>query len=462
MTPIDGAPVLTAAQMRAAEDAVVARGGSIAALMQEAGRLVGDAVYRLAGNNDVLVLCGPGNNGGDGYLAAGRLRALGHKVRVAAIDPDAPGRGPAAEGRAAWGGAIEPLATAAPAPVLVDALFGTGLLRPLPDTVAAALRRLVVSAQLSIAVDLPSGVVTDDGSVPGDRATPVDVTLALGAVKPSHVLLPAAIVCGEVRLLDIGVAPRSDVEILARESFSAPGDLDHKYTRGMVAVIAGAMPGAAALAAGAAAHVAGYVLLLGSATDRLPHAIVRRRFSGDALGDDRIGAVVIGPGLGRDDTARAKLDAALASGMPLVIDGDALHLLDPARLRDHGAPVILTPHAGEFAAMFGDADGSKVDRAMAAARDCGATIVFKGADTVVAHPGGQVRIAASRRPWLATAGTGDVLAGVTGALLAHLRDPLVAASDAVWLHGEAARVAGPAFIADDLIAAIPRALETAI
>ena len=458
MIPIEGAPVLTAAQMRAAEERAIAGGASIASLMAEAGRQVADAVRRLAGSNEVLVLCGPGNNGGDGYVAARLLREAGQSVRVAAIDPDTIGSGAAADARVAWGGPIEPLAEATPAPVVVDALFGTGLSRALPDAVAAALRRLVGNASLSIAVDLPSGVATDDGSVPGDAATAVDVTLALGALKPSHLLLPAAPLCGAARLLDIGVEARSDVTVLRREARVAPGDGDHKYTRGMVAVIAGTMPGAAALAATAASRVAGYVLLQGSATDRLPQAIVRRRWSPEALADARIGAVVNGPGLGRDEVARAKLDAALASDRALVIDGDALHLLDPARLRDRRAPSILTPHAGEFAALFGEGGGSKIDRALAAARDCGATIVFKGADSVVAHPGGQVRVAADRQPWLASAGTGDVLAGLTGALLAHHRDPLIAAGDGVWLHSEAARIAGPAFIADELAAAVPRAL----
>ena len=240
-----------------------------------------------------------------------------------------------------------------------------------------------------------------------------------------------------------------------------PGPDSHKYTRGMVAVVAGAMPGAAALAATAAAHAGtGYVLLLGSATDRLPHAIVRRRYDAAALDDPRIGVIVIGPGLGRDDKARERLDAALATPHPLVIDGDALHLLDLDRLRQREASAIVTPHAGEFSSLFGEGHGSKIDRARAAAKESGATIVFKGADTVISRPDGYTWVSAAKAPWLSTAGTGDVLVGTIAAqLVANERDPFGAAGAGVWLHSEAARLLGPAFIADDLAAALPRALS---
>ena len=455
MIPIDGQPILTAAAMRAAEERAIASGGSVAALMARAGAEVARAVRRLAGVHEVLVLCGPGNNGGDGYVAAARLAEAGVKVRVAASAE--PHGAEALAARRGWTGAVEPLAEARPAPVLVDALFGTGLSRGLDDAAVAALHRLAGEAQLTIAVDLPSGVATDDGALLSQHPG-ADVTLALGAVKPAHVLQPAAALCGTVRLLDIGVTVESDAAVLAPCAFAPPKPDDHKYSRGMVAIVGGRMPGAAALAATAAARVAGYTLLLGSATDRLPHAVVRRRWSAEALADARIDAVVIGPGLGRDDEARAKLDAALASARALVIDGDALHLLDPVRLKDRAAPAILTPHAGEFAALFGTGEGSKIDRARAAAMTCGATIVFKGADTVVADPDGRTRTAVGSVPWLASAGTGDVLAGIVGALLAHGHAPFAAATEGVHLHTEAARRAGPAFIADDLPAALPQAL----
>ena len=456
MTPIDGLTVLTAAEMRAAEQA---SGVDEATLMDRAGAAIGEAVRRMGGGQEVLVLCGPGNNGGDGYVAASALKRAGIQVRVAALSE--PRTDVAQRARAGWDGAIEPFAEARAAPVLLDALFGTGLSRGLDEGVVTTLHGLSADAALAIAVDLPSGVATDNGALlsahPG-----VSLTLALGAPKPAHLLLPAAPLCGTVRVLDIGIAAGSQASVLPGPLLRTPPIDAHKFSRGMVAVIAGRMPGASALAATAAARVAGYVLLIGSATDRLPHAIVRRRWAEDALSDPRVGAVVIGPGLGRDDEGQAKLEAALASDHALVVDGDALRLLDPARLRSRAAPAILTPHEGEFAHLFPDAQGSKIDRARAAAEGSGATVVLKGPDTVIAAPTGEVRLAARHVPWLATAGSGDVLAGLTGALLAGPdTTALAAASSAVWLHTEAARIAGPALIADDLTLALPAAIAQA-
>lgn len=227
----------------------------------------------------------------------------------------------------------------------------------------------------------------------------------------------------------------------------------------MVVVIAGEMSGAAELAALSAMRAgAGYVLLLGEGLAGQPHAIVRRPFAGEALSDARIGAVVIGVGLGRGAVAGTRLDQALASSHPLVIDGDALHLLDEQRLSrvcGHGAPVVLTPHAGEFDALFGKGGGSKIERARAAARKSGATVVFKGADTVIAAPDGMVRVAQGTSGWLSTAGTGDVLAGAIGAMLAGNHGSAIdAAAAGVWLHGAAADRLGGSFIADDLARAL--------
>lgn len=460
MIRIDGQPILTAAVMRAAEEG---SGGTAGELMRRAGQGIAVAVARLAGGNDILILCGPGNNGGDGYVAATALAARGLAVRVAALgEPRGDG---AKAARAAWLGPVETLHDAVPAPVpapvLVDALFGTGLSRALDADLSEHLTRLIYHAQLVIAVDLPSGVATDDGALLSDIPG-ADLTLALGAVKPAHVLQPSAQRCGTVRLIDIGVPVESDDAVMPPLQLAAPGPADHKYSRGMVAIIAGAMPGATALAASAAAHVAGYVLLLGSATDRLPHAVVRRRWSDAALGDPRIGAVLIGPGLGRDDRARAKLDAALASDRPLVVDGDALALVTLAQLRARRSATILTPHAGEFAKLFGEGPGSKIDRARAAAITSGTTVVFKGADTVVAHSDGRTRVSNIVEPWLATAGTGDVLAGIIAGLLSGGHQHFTAATDGVSLHCEAARRAGPAFIADDLIAALPTAIGASL
>lgn len=453
MTPIHGLPIVTAAAMRAAEARAIDAGATVDSLMLRAGEAVAVQVRRLAVDAEVLVLCGPGNNGGDGYVVAAALRRAGHAVRIAAIGE--PRTDAAASARAHWSGPVEALADAAEAPVVVDALFGVGLSRALDTAVAGPLNRLVRAARLSIAIDVPSGVASDDGVCLG--AVPVfDLTLALCAVKPAHVLQPSAMHCGAVRVLDIGVAVEGPIRVAAAPWIAAPDAGAHKYSRGLVAVVAGAMPGAAALCATAAAHGgAGYVLLLGSATDRLPHAIVRRRLDAAALADRRIGAVVVGPGLGRDDKARQRLDMVLGGGHPLVIDGDALHLLGESAIP---ANAILTPHAGEFAAMFGDSGDSKIDRACDAARASGAIVVFKGADTVIAAPDGRAIVHPDGTGWLATAGTGDVLAGVIAARLAGGADPFVAAATGVWLHAAAAQLAGPSFIADDLAAHLPAAI----
>ncbi|MFN3518553.1 MAG: NAD(P)H-hydrate dehydratase [Sphingomonas sp.] len=446
MIPIDGQAVLTAADTRKAEARAIAAGVSADEMMARAGAAVAEQVRRLAAGAEVLVLCGPGNNGGDGYVAAAALRRAGLPVRVATFAPATTPQARAARER--WGEEVEALAEALPAPILVDAIFGIGLSRALDEGVSGPLRRLMTAARLTIAVDVPSGVSTDDGVCLSDLP-PANLTLAMGAVKPAHLLQPAAAQCGTVRFVDIGLEAPSRVRAAAAPVIEPPAASAHKYSRGMVAVVAGAMPGAGALAASAAARAgAGYVLLLGSATDRLPHAIVRRRFTAEALEDHRIGAVVIGPGLGRDERAEERLVGSLASGRPLVIDGDALRLMDDRRC---AGAAILTPHAGEFDAMFGRGSGSKIDRTVAAAEGTGAVVVHKGPDTVIAAPDGRVIVHSGSSSWLSTAGTGDVLAGVIGARLAAGLEPMEAAVQGVWLHAEAARRAGAAFIADDLV-----------
>ncbi|MEH3048432.1 NAD(P)H-hydrate dehydratase [Sphingomonas adhaesiva] len=449
MIPIFHQPILTAAEMRAAEDA---SGETPEALMARAGVAVAHAVDRLAANHAVLILCGPGNNGGDGYVAAARLAAMGRQVRVAAAgEPRAPA---AIAARARWAGAVEPLVTAAPAPVVVDALYGTGLSRPLAQDEVAALIRLTNAAVLSIAVDLPSGVASDDGRLLGGVPA-IDVTLALGAVKPSHLLQPAAARCGAVRLLELDIPIASNASVNGPEVLAPPRPDAHKFTRGMVAVVKGRMAGAAHLAAIAAMHAgAGYVALLGATMPGVPHALVRRPLDDEALSDPRIGALVIGPGLGRDDDMRGLLHRALATDSALVIDGDALHLVTPEQLKARGGTMILTPHAGEFAALFGTPVASKIDAARAAAARSGATVVFKGADTVIAGPDGRVVVAGEASGWLSTAGTGDVLAGAIAAMLSGGVSPVDAAAMGVWMHGAAARRLDTAFVADDLAHAL--------
>ena len=487
MLPIEGQPILTAAQMRAAEARAAPTRDAMYALMERAGAGVAEAVRRLAAGAEALILCGPGNNGGDGYVAARILLEAGHPVRVAALGE--PATDLARRARQGWTGPVEGLEGAVPAEMLVDALFGTGLARPLAPDVDAALARLLARSRFAIAVDVPSGVDADTGDLPW-RSDPLqpdrrqagylrphgrafDLTLALGAAKSAHVLQPATAPCGAVRLIDIGLpAPERAMpyhlldplwgndHVMARPALAPPGPTDHKYTRGMVAVVAGVMEGAARLAAIASLRAgAGYAALFGGSGQGGPDALVHRAWSADALCDPRIGAIVVGPGLGRNAIARERLAAVLATDTAsVVVDGDALHLLDAGSLHGRQRRAVLTPHEGEFQAMFPDLTGSPVERARAAATQTGAIVVLKGSTTVIADsyhaivkPGGN--------PWLSTAGTGDVLAGTIGALVARSGDihPLDEVAAGVWLHAEAARRCRASFIADDLAHALTAA-----
>jgi len=453
-----GAPILSVAQMRVAEQALFDAGVDPFALMQRAGEGAADVIARLGEPRGTLVLCGPGNNGGDGFIVARALRDMGVPVRVAALGESRTDSSKRA--RQAWAGPVEDIMHAAPAPWLVDALFGIGLARGLDGGLAERLSALVHAAQQSIAIDVPSGVESDAAVAlsPVPRFTHC---LALGAWKPAHMLMPARAFAAQHRLVDIGIAaPPCCAQSLGPPAIAAPATDSHKYARGLVAVVGGAMPGAAGLAAEAAARGgAGYVRLL---ADRDPgglsHAIVRS----DALDFDRAKAVLVGPGLGRDDAARARLAAARAAGVPLVADADALWLLATDGFGAAPVPALLTPHEGEFAHLFGDGQGNKIDRTRAAAGRCGGVVVHKGPDTVIAAPDGRCVVAPPASSWLSTAGTGDVLAGLCAARLGVTGDPFRAACEAVWLHGAAARRAGAAFVADDLVACIPAALASAL
>lgn len=441
-------PILTAAEMRAAEQRAVDAGTSEATLMERAGRAAAEAIRRYTGGAPVLILCGPGNNGGDGYVIARRLAENGVTVRVAATGEAKAGA--ATEARAAWSGPVEAIEGVTPAPVLVDALFGTGLSRPLDGALSSSLLQLAAGARIRIAIDLPSGVETDSGAILSE-VPDYDLTITFGAPKPAHFLQPAARHIGRLAVADIGVACSSKTCVLARPLLAAPGPDDHKYRRGYVAVQAGEMQGAAALAASAAARArAGYVRLIGEAPlPNVPHAVVQ----GGSAQDPRIGALIVGPGLGRGAGASSLLAQASVAHHPLILDADALRLLEAGPLS--GDPV-LTPHEGEFVRLFGAYDGDKLSAARAAAEKTHAVIVLKGADTIIAAPDGRAALAAPPA-WLATAGTGDVLAGVIGAMRARGLSAFDAACAGVWLHSRAAELAGPGLIADDLLACLPQA-----
>ena len=433
-------PILTAAAMRAAEQAAIDGGTSVETLMERAGAALAEAVYRFAGPKPVLILAGPGNNGGDGLIAARHLAARGVAVRIAAFG-DADGYvellGPDTEA----------------APVVIDALFGTGLRRGLEPAVEKQLLRLCEAARTRVACDLPSGVESDSGAALS--AVPrFDMTVAFGALKPAHRLMPAMASCGRVVVADIGIAAISDWHEITRPQLPPLDSQGHKYSRGLVHALAGTMPGAIALAATAAARAgAGYVRVsTGAPIPALPMAVVE--VPNAEVNDPRIGCLLVGPGLG--DIAQV-LTLALTSKAPKVIDADGITLLgDPQRLR--GQDAIITPHSGEFERLFGNIEGSKADRALEAARRSGAVVVYKGADTLVAAPDGRLGFAPPAPAWLASAGTGDVLAGIIAAMRARGLEAFEAACAGVWLHGRAAEAAGPTMIADDLAAAIPTVL----
>jgi ADP-dependent NAD(P)H-hydrate dehydratase / NAD(P)H-hydrate epimerase len=429
-----GRPILTADQMRAAEQAAIDGGTSVETLMERAGAALAEAVWLYAGKQPVLLLCGPGNNGGDGRVAARHLRERGIDVAVAELAH---------------------IDQAEPRPVLVDCLFGTGLKRPLEEAVSRQLRALAGQARAVIACDLPSGADSDAGAL----LSPVpdyDMTVTFGALKPSHRLMPAMAKMGRVVLADIGVHTASTIWNEIGEPRLPPlSASDHKYKRGLVHCLAGTMPGAIALSARAAAKAgAGYVRISTSKPiAELPDSIVQ---TGTAdMADERIGCIVVGPGLGDIPPV---LTLALTSRAPKLIDADAIGLVgEPERLKGHD--VILTPHEGEFTKLFGQLEGSKAERALAAAKSCGNVVVYKGPDTLVASPDGRLGFAPPAPAWLASAGTGDVLAGIIAAFRARGMTSFEAACAGVWVHGRAAEEAGPAMIADDLVEAVPAVLE---
>ncbi|HVQ07810.1 MAG TPA: NAD(P)H-hydrate dehydratase [Allosphingosinicella sp.] len=457
---MSGRFILTAAEMRAAEEAAIAAGTPVEELMERAGKAAAEAIWRFAGPLPTLVLAGPGNNGGDGYVLARELRARGVAVRVAALAE--PKSGAARTARKSWDGPVEAPGEARPAALLIDALFGTGLARPLDAAVIARLLDLAGRAQTRIAIDLPSGVATDDGAI----LSPIpdyDLTITFQTLKPAHLLQPAARYMGRVVVADIGIEAASSLTEIGRPVLREPGPDDHKYKRGYVLVEAGRMPGATALVAAAAARGgAGYVRINGrDAIRNIPHAIVQGGEPDLPLEDSRVNAVAVGPGFGACDQMAGVLNLILHSGRPLVLDADALRLIANSGLDwfQHGSPdAILTPHAGEFARLFGESEGGKVERSRAAARRAGAVVVYKGPDTIVAAPDGRAAIGAAASHWLASAGSGDVLTGIIAAQRASGLGPFEAACAGVWLHGRAAALAGPAMIADDLLSHLPAAV----
>lgn len=446
--------------MRAAEQALIDAGTGVDELMQRAGRGAAEWVWRIAGHRPVTVLCGPGNNGGDGYVIAQALHERGAQVRViAACNPKTDA---ARTARALYTGVAAGRDAEVAGEVLVDCLFGSGLTRALDAADAGLLRSLVASHTRRIAIDVPSGIDSDSGRPLNEDLPTWDLTLALGAWKPAHFLMPACAALGTLRLVPIGIEPVAGAaRVLAQPRFAAPAADAHKYRRGLLGVVGGAMPGAALLAARAAQRAgAGYVKLLAEMPGAPADLVVDAGALDAVLADPRWSALLVGPGLGRDDAARQRLTQVLARPVPAVLDADALMLLDPS-LVSQDAVRILTPHEGELAALeraFALAgQGSKGARATALAAASQAVVAAKGPDTVIAAPDGRLTLTPRASSWLSTAGTGDVLAGAIASRLACGEDAFEATCQGVWLHGEAARNCLPAFSAGQLADAVQSA-----
>ncbi|HTW73194.1 MAG TPA: NAD(P)H-hydrate dehydratase [Acetobacteraceae bacterium] len=460
------AELLTPHEMGRADAASPGLGVSSRVLMANAGRAVARAVQARLRPCRTLVLCGPGNNGGDGYVAARLLAQQGWPVAVAALA--APGAGTDANWAAAqWHGPAVRFAPeeAARAILVIDAVFGAGLARDVDGLPAETLR----AASRVVAVDVPSGLDGATGAIRG-FAPQAALTVTFFRLKPGHLLLPGRERCGEIILADIGL-PVAALDQAKPNTFANLPELwplprltpeGHKYSRGHVTVLGGAaMTGAARLAAEAARRAgAGMVTIAAPSGGDVyragsPGLIVNESPLQELLQDKRRQVWVCGPGLGAD-AARAALPALIAARRTVVADADAFTAFAGKPDAFRGA-AVLTPHAGEFARVFG-APEDRLSAARAAAARTGSVVLLKGNDTIIAAPEGRAAINASAPPWLATAGAGDVLAGIIAGLLAQGMPRWEAAAAGAWLHGRAAACHGPGMVAEDLLAALPRAL----
>jgi len=471
--------ILTTAEMAKADAFAVAHGVPSLTLMENAGRVVADAIAARFKPCAVTVLCGPGNNGGDGFVVARRLDEEGFTVRVA---HDADPKGDAAAMSDQWKGtrvALEPEALDG-AKLVVDGLFGAGLSRPLEGAAAQiveALNDLPV-----VAIDIPSGVSGDTGRPLGGVHVKAALTVTFFRKKPGHLLLPGRVLCGETVVGDIGIPPEAANSQLHENSpalwqFPWPRLEGHKYSRGHCVVVSGPAhaTGAARLAARAALRVGAGLVSVASPPDTVAvnaahlTAIMIKPFDGAArlgalLSDRRLNAVVLGPGLGVSEQTRELATTVLKSGAAAVLDADAITSFQDepqtlfSLLDDR---CVLTPHEGEFERLFPgllDRSASKLEAARAAAARALAVVVLKGADTVIAAPSGKAVINANAPPFLATAGAGDVLAGLIAGLLAQGMPAFDAACAGTWLHGAAASLFGPGLIAEDLPEMLPAVL----
>ena len=479
--------VLTAEEMRKADAAAIAGGVAGIHLMEQAGNAVAKAVEDRYAQAPVLVLCGPGNNGGDGFIAAARLKASGWKVRVACMVKKAALKGDAALAAKQWEGEPEALnsnLSLKDTGVIVMAIFGTGLSKPLEPEIVTLFDKIRAKRIPIVAVDVPSGLDATTGVLsPG--ALPADVTVTFCRKKLAHVLLPGRGACGRVQVAAIGIPDQTVAELkttvfenhpgLWLKDFPIPGADSHKYSRGHAVVYGGEKrTGAACLGAAAAQRVgAGLVSIASRHPSSLVYHSYRASIMVDVWGerddfrallrDERRNAVLIGPGAGIDDNLKESIEDVLTLNKSAVFDADVFTLLKdkPGDFFAKLSPAkhVLTPHEGEFTRLFGALEGNKLERARRAAKTANAIVLLKGADTVVAAPDGTAVINTNAPPTLATAGSGDVLAGMITGLIAQGMSPFMAAAAAVWLHGDAAQSYGLALTAEDIIQQLPQVLN---
>lgn len=480
--------LLTAEEMSRAEQLAAASGLSTLTMMENAGRgVVEEVVRRYQRGSRVVVLCGPGNNGGDGFVAARYLRERGYQVRLALNGRQEDLKRDPKEMARRWDEAIEPMTPQSleGAQIVIDAIYGTGLRSDIGGVVAQVIEGTAERGLPVISVDIPSGIDATSGALKG-VAFKATSTVTFFRRKTGHVLLPGRLYCGDVRTVDIGIAAAVLAEVTPR-TFANDPDFwlryfpklrvdGHKYDRGHAIVVSGPMEstGAARLSAGTALRAgAGLVTLATSKSAFYINAaqltaVMVAPYDGpdglsSLLSDPRITAVLIGPGAGRDPEVKELVRGVLASDAVAVLDAEGITAFQgaPAELfhyiKSRPAPTVMTPHEGEFRKVFPElsSERSKLERARRAAATSGAVIILKGADTVVAAPDGLSIVSENAPPWLATAGSGDVLAGLVTGLIAQGMAAFDAAAAAVWMHGEIGVIFGPGLIADDMANLLP-------
>ncbi|MBT3989602.1 MAG: NAD(P)H-hydrate dehydratase [Rhodospirillaceae bacterium] len=485
MNLLNKSELLTVEEMSRADALAVKSGVPNLDLMESAGRSVFRALRKRWTRRRVVVLCGPGNNGGDGFVVARLLKEAGWPVTLGLLGNIKKLKGDAAANAKLWQGETKALSVdlLKEADLVVDALFGAGLTRDIDGATKEVIDAINAQGKDCLAVDVPSGVDGNSGQICG-AAPAAQLTVTFFRKKPGHLVMPGRELCGEVKVADIGI-PQTVLDEIKPEShenlpanwladFPRPKLKGHKYARGHVVISGGAeLTGAARLAARSARRVgAGLVTI---AADEVARDIY---LSGDpgcmfsplgpqtfeeAISHLRRNAVLVGPGNGVHQETRLRTIAALRFGKLTVLDADALTVFedDPDTLfgwiKKSGGPVVLTPHEGEFARLF-DTPADKVTNVIAAAQQSGAVVLLKGADTIIAAPDGSVAINSNAPATLATAGSGDVLAGLIIGLMAQGMTAFKAASTATWMHGEAANIFGPGLIAEDIVEKVPEVL----